>query len=237
MAHQRKPDPAPNSGGGYISNVVMDSGTGDDWYSVPSSSNDISSGPVGVAPPPQQIYQQEIEDYDNEPPLLEELGIHFDQILKKTLLVMNPMKEIDYSGFQDSADLAGPLVFCLGFGFCLLFAGKVHFGYVYGFSLFGCFACYLVLNLLSADSRHIDIIKVASVLGYCLLPIIGLATLGILFNLTGYFGLFLAIFTITWCTYSSTRLFEQYLSMEQQRWLIAYPIGLLYACFVLITIF
>jgi hypothetical protein len=33
------------------------------------------------------------------------------------------------------------------------------------------------------------------------------------------------------------QLFEEYLGMRRQRWLIAYPIGLLYCCFVLITIF
>jgi hypothetical protein len=37
----------------------------------------------------QQIYE---DDYENEPPLLEELGIHFDHIWMKTEAVMNPTK-------------------------------------------------------------------------------------------------------------------------------------------------
>ncbi|CAM9212456.1 unnamed protein product [Heterosigma akashiwo] len=240
MAYQPKQDP------GLIGNVVMGSGgASDDWYKVSGSDvgggagqpsiygNATSTDPVGGVGP-SVSYD---EDYENEPPLLEELGIHFDQIFAKTKLVLNPLKEFDYSGFHDSADLAGPIVFCVVFGFCLLFAGKVQFGYVYGFSLFGCISLYMVLNLISVDQREIDFLKVGSVLGYCLLPIIGLAVVGILFDLSGYLGLALAAFAIVWSTYSSTRLFEQYLSTEHQRWLIAYPVGLLYACFVLITIF
>lgn len=32
------------------------------------------------------------EDFENEPPLLEELGINFDHIRQKTLAVLNPLK-------------------------------------------------------------------------------------------------------------------------------------------------
>lgn len=42
---------------------------------------------------------------------------------------------------------------------------------------------------------------------------------------------------IAWCTYSATRFFEAAMHMQQQRWLIAYPTLLFYACFVLITVF
>jgi protein YIPF5/7 len=42
---------------------------------------------------------------------------------------------------------------------------------------------------------------------------------------------------IVWATVASTRLFEQALKMTQQRWLVAYPVGLLYSVFVLITVF
>lgn len=35
------------------------------------------------------------EDYENEPPLLEELGINFEHIWSKTLAVILPTKRID----------------------------------------------------------------------------------------------------------------------------------------------
>jgi hypothetical protein len=43
---------------------------------------------TGMMPPPVGLE----EDYDNEPPLLEELGIRFDHIWTKTQAVINPTK-------------------------------------------------------------------------------------------------------------------------------------------------
>lgn len=90
------------------------------------------------------------EDYLNEPPLLEELGIHFDHIWAKTQAVLIPTKVrlffmliiyiqvIDFNVLYllsctqqinahilDDSDLAGPLCFCLLLGSCLLLSGKV----------------------------------------------------------------------------------------------------------------
>ena len=52
------------------------------------------------------------EDFENEPPLLEELGINAEHILQKTLAVLNPFRATRPEVAGDS-DLAGPLVFCL----------------------------------------------------------------------------------------------------------------------------
>jgi hypothetical protein len=88
-------------------------------------------------------------DFDNEPPLLEELGIRFDHIWTKTQAVVNPTQRLRDDILED-ADLAGPLFFCLILGSCLLLAGKVHFGYIYGFSVFGCLGLHMIVNLLHA---------------------------------------------------------------------------------------
>lgn len=174
-------------------------------------------------------------DYSNEPPLLEELGINFVHIWAKTRTVMLPMsKRIDIS-YLDDTDLAGPLVFALILGVCLLFTGKLHFGYIYGFGLFGCVSTYLVLNLMS--DKPIGVWETCSVLGYCLLPVVVLSVLGIALDLTSGLGLGLSASAVCWSCTAATKLFEGYLGMRNQRWLIAYPIGLLYCCFVLITIF
>jgi protein YIPF5/7 len=89
------------------------------------------------------------DEFENEPPLLEELGIHFDHIISKTQAVVNPAKAIT-DNILDDADLAGPLFFCLLLGTCLLLSGKVHFGYIYGFSVFGCMSMNVIINLLHA---------------------------------------------------------------------------------------
>ncbi|XP_043194887.1 protein YIPF5-like, partial [Amphibalanus amphitrite] len=57
--------------------------------------------------------------FDQEPPLLEELGINPDHILQKTLSALNPFRQTNAEILQDT-DLAGPLAFCLAFGGFLL---------------------------------------------------------------------------------------------------------------------
>jgi hypothetical protein len=47
----------------------------------------------------------------------------------------------------------------------------------------------------------------------------------------------LGMVTVVWSTTASTRLLEMGCGLREQRYLIAYPIALLYSAFVLITIF
>ena len=57
--------------------------------------------------------------FDDEPPLLEELGINFDHIYQKTIAVLNPFTITD-ANIINETDLAGPLCFCLALGATLL---------------------------------------------------------------------------------------------------------------------
>jgi len=67
-------------------------------------------------------------------------------------------------------------------GYSSLFqAGKVHFGYVYGMSAVGCFAMHALLNLMSIPGVSHGC--VASVLGYCLLPMVILSSSAVVFSL------------------------------------------------------
>lgn len=52
--------------------------------------------------------------------------------------------------YMQDADLAGPLVFCLGLGLVLLLKGKASFGAIYGCGAIGCGGMYIVLNLMYA---------------------------------------------------------------------------------------
>lgn len=181
------------------------------------------------------------QDYSNEPPLLEELGINLDHIKTKSLAVILPMKyaktHIDKSIMEDS-DLAGPLVYGLLLATELLLAGKISFGVIYGFGLFSSLATTLVLNLMS-PSDSISIWTSVSILGYSLLPVNVLAAINIFYRIKfmGTLGVMLASVTIAWCTISSTRLIEKGCEMRQQRWLVGYPNALLYSAFVMLTIF
>ncbi|CAF1059001.1 unnamed protein product [Rotaria sordida] len=205
---------------------------------IPSQYNINSQGN------PSQFYRP--DDYlppsahptngDEELPLLEELGINFDHIFKKTKSVLNPFSTPDAS-ILDDVDLAGPLVFCLAFACSLLLLGKIHFGYVYGIVALGTVGMYGLLNMMTSPDKPCSGLFVTSVLGYCLLPMVMLSFSSFLFNLNGLIGLIIASIFILWCSLSASKLFATSLAMIGQQILVAYPCALFYGIFALLTIF
>ena len=177
------------------------------------------------------------DPYADEPPLLEELGINFDQITEKTLAVVNPLRATDANILQDS-DLAGPLVFCLALGVFLLLSGKVSFGYIYGIGLLGCLSMYALLNLMAPPEVPLSVACTVSVLGYCLLPMVLLSGVSVLISLkSGFIGTVLVTLTVSWCSLSASKLFVTALQMHNQQPLVLYPCVLVYGVFALITVF
>ncbi|XP_041444618.1 protein YIPF7 isoform X1 [Xenopus laevis] len=179
-------------------------------------------------------HDQHNESFEDEPPLLEELGINFDHIWQKTLTVLNPWKPADGSILNET-DLTGPLIFCFALGSMLLLAGKIHFGYVYTMSILGCLGIHALLNLMSITGVSYGC--VASVLGYCLLPMVILSSCAVLFSLQGTIGTVLAAAVIGWCSFSASKMFISTLAMDGQQLLVAYPCALLYGLFALLTVF
>lgn len=199
-------------------------------YGGPSYSGSILT-PDMSASYPQSAGETNFED---EPPLMEELGINFEHIYQKTLSVLNPLKHPEASIMQDT-DLAGPLVFCLAFGGCLLLSGKVHFGYIYGIGVVGCLAMYALLNLMS--KAGVSVSCTVSVLGYCLLPMVLLSSFAIVVSLQGVLGTVLTSLAVLWCSQSASKLFVSALAMDRQQLLVAYPCALVYGIFALLTVF
>uniref|UniRef100_A0A1B6L587 Protein YIPF n=1 Tax=Graphocephala atropunctata TaxID=36148 RepID=A0A1B6L587_9HEMI len=180
---------------------------------------------------PEQLDQDGFED---EPPLLEELGIDPDQIVKKILVVLDPFTSTVPIG---DYDLAGPLAFCILLaGFLLLSGGTAHFGYVYGLAMTSCLMMYSLLNLMTA-SNGFTLTSVASVLGYALLPVVVLSGVGVLFTLQNVLGLGLSAIAVAWSSLAASRIFVTISADIGQRPLIAYPCVLLYAVFTLLVIF
>ncbi len=176
-----------------------------------------------------------IPNFDHEPPLLEELGVNPKKIYLKTITVINPMKAVDES-IMDDADLAGPITFVGLLGTCLLLRGKLQYGHLFGLLVFGSFGLYLLLNLMS-QLKQIDFFRVLSIVGYSMLPMVGLASLSILVSLRGYVGLCVGLAAVAWCTQTSTRFFVASLEMQASKWLITYPVAMYYCVFVLVTVF
>ncbi|KAI8049730.1 hypothetical protein BDF22DRAFT_622998, partial [Syncephalis plumigaleata] len=169
-----------------------------------------------------------------EPPLLEELGVNFGHIKEKSFAVLNPLRRVDRH-IMDDTDLMGPIIFCLLFGIFLLLSAKPYFGYIYGAAVLGCLASYAILNLMS--EAGIDIYRTASVLGYSILPLVALSGTGVMLQLNNWIGYIMGSISVLWCTYAASGIFVTVLDMSQQRWLVAYPLGLLYSLFALITVF
>lgn len=206
----------------------MDTGFGG-AYDV---SGDMGSGelPSGI------IAAFGVTGYPGEPPLLQELGINFEHIKSKTLTVLNPVQRDLNPDIMTDLDLAGPILFVLLFGTLLLLAGKVQFGYVYGVGLFGVVSLHYLFKLMSNEVR-IDLSRSASIIGYCLLPLVIVCAFGLVVSLDSLFGYVLSGLAVSWCTYSASGLFVTVLKLHNVRPLIAYPLGLFYFVFALMAIF
>jgi hypothetical protein len=174
-------------------------------------------------------------EIQNEPPLLEELEINLPHIWLKTRAVLNPLREVD-PHLMDDADLAGPLLYCVLFGVLLLLTGKVQFGYVFGLGGLSCAAMWALLNLMNEHGAAASC--VVSVLGYCMLPILLLASAAMFVPASLAFLRFVAAAAaVLWATQSSSLLFTRTLMMVDQRLLVAYPTAMIYTCFALLTLF
>ena len=183
----------------------------------------------------------------------------------QTLAVLNPFKHIDQH-LMDDSDLAGPILFFLLFGTFLLFSGKVHFGYIYGLALLGSTSLHVILSLMSPSddssasqsssfhpqyndpsnahqphgghfSATLTFPRSASVLGYCLLPLVATSLFGIVLPMDTFVGIILTSSAIVWCTYSASGMFCAVGRMKGMRVLVAYPLALFYVGFGIMGIF
>lgn len=180
---------------------------------------------------------------ENEPPLLDELEIYPERILRKTVFILNPF-HVDVAFDQSidlihEPDLAGPIAFCLLFGVCLFVTGsKVHFGYIYGLSMISVCGMYaLLLMLADASRRLLTFARVASALGYGILPIVWLSIFGIFVSLNSSFGIIAAMLCITLATLGSSRMLCWLANDQNKRLLIAYPCALIYISFTFLVVF
>lgn len=203
-----------------------------------------NSNPQLFTPMPQDFVDPakgDNEEFD-EPPLLEELEIYPDRIMEKTLAVLNPFRG---HGLADDAefltkdtDLAGPVAFCLILAVSLFLSGnRAPFGYIYGLSVISCLLMYSLLSLMTSTTGVFTLSSVASILGYCLLPVVALSVLGIFLSLHSSFGIALAFLAVIWSSLSASRLFVAMSGDGEQRPLIAYPCALVCGVFALLVIF
>lgn len=170
---------------------------------------------------------------DEDIPLLEDLGVNMKNIKQKIISILT-LRKIDKT-FFDESDQAGPFFIICVFALTLVLQKKTCFGYLYGISVIGSILVFLLLNLMSKN-ESILLYDTISILGYNLIPIVLLSVLKIIIHGTGIFTNILCIFVILFSSLSATRFFETALEMQNQRFLIFYPVALFYTCFVLVTV-
>lgn len=201
------------------------------FYNSGNSFYDPNTNMGSMGPAPAQGTS---DTFEEEPPLMEELGIDLPQIYQTTLTVLDPSRPAA-TNLMDDPDLSGPLIFCLAFGSLLLLSGKIHFGYIYGVALVGAVAMYTLLNLMSVNGVSASV--TVSVLGYCMLPMCVLAAVSALLSLKGLLGVVLCGVTVSWAAFASSKLFASVLAMYDQQPLVAYPCAIMYGIFAVLTVF
>ncbi|KAL3159322.1 hypothetical protein ABBQ32_011274 [Trebouxia sp. C0010 RCD-2024] len=176
--------------------------------------------------------------FEDEPPLLEELGIDIPGILKRsTCIASSRTRNLDLEGL----DLGGPLIFVLLLACIHLLTGKLHFGVILGWSVVCSIVVWLVVNSMAGadnpESQSLGLYSCCCLLGYCLLPMIVFALLALIIP-RGVANLILAVATTLWCGWTAAKLFTKMApSISDQSMLVAYPCTLMYSAFALLTVY
>ncbi|KAI4310546.1 hypothetical protein MLD38_035517 [Melastoma candidum] len=175
--------------------------------------------------------------FDEEEPLLDELGIHPEQIWRKTKSILNPFR-VNTTVHHQNSDLSGPILFYLSLCLFQLLSGKIQFGVVLGWIVVSSIFLYIVFNMLAGRNGRLDLHTCTSVIGYCMLPIVVLSALSLFMPQGSYARFILAGVVIMWATRASTSLMVALAEGEEEhRGLVAYACFLIYTLFSLLVVF
>jgi len=223
LQNRRVPIPPfqPNSGIPFMS------------FDIGSAAVSTSSGPIYSGP---GIGGGGSVNFDDEEPLLDELGIHPDQIWSKIRSVLNPFR-VNHTIHKDS-DLSGPGLLYMAFCLFQLLAGKIQFGVILGWIVVSSIFLYVVFNMLAGRTGNLDLHTCTSVVGYSMLPVVIFSAISLFLPQGGFVGLAIAAVFVLWATRASTGLVVSLTDGgDEHRGLIAYACFLIYTLFSLLVIF
>ncbi|KAG5476247.1 hypothetical protein LSCM4_05227 [Leishmania orientalis] len=208
---------------------VLDDNAGDPDSGIGAG----TASPIGERPPHQLRFGNPADDL----PLLEELGIFPLHILDKACAVLNPFKSIGVDAAKDT-DLAGPVFFALSLAVLLSLRGKIQFSAIYGLFVLGVGFFKILLSLMRPRGG-VPLQFVASTIGYGLLPTVLLAVVRIVgLWLIGHRGVLpLTLLMVVWSAWCGTTLVVKGLGMEEQRYLVLYPMLLFYSTFNVVAVY
>ncbi|KAJ3699500.1 hypothetical protein LUZ61_003205 [Rhynchospora tenuis] len=207
---------------------------------LPFMSFDMSAAAASTstAPPPSLFTSSTIptSSFEDEPPLLEELGINTRQIWRKTVSILNPIRV--NSNLHEDGDLSGPFIFLMAFGLFQLLAGKFHFGIILGWVTVAAMFLYFVFNMLLGRNGNLDLYRCFSLVGYCMLPMVMFSAISLFVPRGGIVMFGLGLVFVLWSTRVCTRLLAEIASCgDEHRGLVAYACWLVFCLFSLLVIF
>ncbi|KAH1123174.1 hypothetical protein J1N35_006334 [Gossypium stocksii] len=175
--------------------------------------------------------------FEDEEPLLDELGIHPDQIWYKTRSILNPLR-VNPTAHKDS-DLSGPIFLYLSLCLFQLLAGKIQFGVILGWIVVSSIFLYVVFNMLAGRNGNLDLHTCTSVVGYCMLPVVIFSAASLFIPQgTSVARYAVAGIFVVWATRACTNLMVALADGgEEHRGLISYACFLIYTLFSLLVIF
>ncbi|KAG2309178.1 hypothetical protein Bca52824_028926 [Brassica carinata] len=214
-------------------------------FQPPSSSSAIpfmsfeigSADPNGTMSSSSSSFNRGSASFEDEEPLLDELGIHPEQIWSKTRSILNPFR-INQTVHRDS-DLSGPIFLYLALCLFQLLAGKIQFGVILGWIVVSSIFLYAVFNMLAGRSGNLNLHTCTSLVGYCLLPVVVLSAVSLFVPQgAGVVRFVVAGVFVLWSTRVCSALVVSLADGgEEHRGLISYACFLIYCLFSLLVVF
>lgn len=103
----------------------------------------------------------------------------------------------------EDPDLSGPIIIALLLGVLLLLSRKIHFGDIYALFVVGNLLLFFLFNFMS-QVETIPLYSIMSTVGYALIPMLGLSSIGIFFSLKGGAGILLSLATSCFSSYAAS---------------------------------
>lgn len=209
------------------------------WYSAGASGQQYLQQPYAYDASAASTSAGNYGSFEDEPPLLEELGIDIPAILGRIKSVVT----FRLSGRDlDNFDMGGPLIFMTILGVLHLLVGKLHFGYILGWTVVGSVLIWFVLqSIVGSDhpeAKSLDLYTCCCLLGYSLLPIIGHAVVALLLPRQSLPSLIGAGVAVLWSAQVAATMFlNRTAALMGQRLLVTYPCILMFSAYALLTLY
>lgn len=126
-------------------------------------------------------------------------------------------------------------------GVAHLLVGKLHFGYILGWTVVGSGLIWFILSSIAGSdpqSKNLDLYSCCCLLGYALLPMVLHAMGSLLLPRRSTISMALAGGAILWSSQTAARLFiHRSSALQGQTTIVLYPCILLYTAFALLTLY